>query len=423
MRVLWICNIMLPSVAVRLGKKPSNKEGWLSGIIEKVKVKKDFELSVAFPVGEDNDGYHENIDGIDYYGFVEDTAHPENYDEALETRLRSICEMAGPQVVHLFGTEFPHTLAMLRVAKDAECPALVGMQGVMGIYVDRFTDGVPDYVIRRKTLRDILRKDSIIEQVAKFADRAVNEKEALKICRHITGRTDFDKDYVLGINPEIQYHFMNETLRTEFYEGQWKYDECNKHSVFLSQGNYPIKGAHYMFEAVNILKHKYPDIKVRIAGDVITRHKTVKEKIKISSYGKYLLELIKKYNIEDNIEFVGNKTAVEIKDELLSTNVFVCPSTIENSPNSLGEAMLLSVPCVSANVGGISSIFTDKRDGILYEAGNVEKLAEALDKMFSDVEYAVECGKNANEHARVTHDGAANYARLLEIYSELEENK
>ena len=36
MKVLWICNIMLPVIAEALHKEASNKEGWLSGLLEQV---------------------------------------------------------------------------------------------------------------------------------------------------------------------------------------------------------------------------------------------------------------------------------------------------------------------------------------------------------------------------------------------------
>ena len=34
MKVLWVCNIMLPVIAEALHKEASNKEGWLSGLLE-----------------------------------------------------------------------------------------------------------------------------------------------------------------------------------------------------------------------------------------------------------------------------------------------------------------------------------------------------------------------------------------------------
>ena len=42
-------------------------------------------------------------------------------------------------------------------------------------------------------------------------------------------------------------------------------------------------------------------------------------------------------------------------DNLLQSNIFVQPSVIGNSPNSLMEAVFLNVPSVAANVGGVSS--------------------------------------------------------------------
>ena len=58
--------------------------------------------------------------------------------------------------------------------------------------------------------------------------------------------------------------------------------------------------------------------------------------------------------MEDKIEFLGRLSAEGMKQAYLDANVFVMPSTIENSPNSLGEAMLLGVPCVAADVGGVA---------------------------------------------------------------------
>lgn len=50
-KVLWICNIMLPAIGRELNLPYSNREGWLSGIFEKVMNKEvPFTLGIAFPV-------------------------------------------------------------------------------------------------------------------------------------------------------------------------------------------------------------------------------------------------------------------------------------------------------------------------------------------------------------------------------------
>ena len=55
MKVLWLCNIMLPAVAEHFHRESSNKEGWLSGLLTAVLSQGDsngIELAVAFPVAE-----------------------------------------------------------------------------------------------------------------------------------------------------------------------------------------------------------------------------------------------------------------------------------------------------------------------------------------------------------------------------------
>ena len=36
MKILWICNIMLPAIAQALGEEYSVKEGWLTGILNRL---------------------------------------------------------------------------------------------------------------------------------------------------------------------------------------------------------------------------------------------------------------------------------------------------------------------------------------------------------------------------------------------------
>ena len=65
----------------------------------------------------------------------------------------------------------------------------------------------------------------------------------------------------------------------------------------------------------------------------------------------------------------------QMLDYLLKSNVFVQTSSIENSTNSLGEAMLIGMPCVASNVGGTSDMLKDKNEGYLYPFGDYNLLA------------------------------------------------
>ena len=401
-----------------MGVKASNKEGWLSGALEAVEKREEIELGICFPVDRAYAGFTFK-DVHSYFGFYENTDSPEIYDPGLEERLSKIVASFKPDVVHIFGTEYPHTLAMARVCADEPGRVLIGIQGILDIYRSHFFDGLPERVINRVTFRDLLRRDSLKLQQKKYELRAVNEVDALKIAGNVTGRTPFDKEFTGKVNPNARYYHMNETLRKEFYEAVRREGEVEEYSVFLSQGNYPIKGAHYMIEALADIKKQYPGTRVYIAGDNVTRHASVKDRLKLSSYGKYLLELMQKYGLESSVVFLGSLNTEDYIERLKKSHVFVCPSTIENSPNSLGEAMLLGVPCVTSDVGGIPGIFDRDRDGIMYPAGDISALARAVKDVFADRETAKKRSESAAAHAKITHDPAANSARLLDIYKEI----
>lgn len=421
MRILWLCNIMLPGIARNLGLEASNKEGWLTGLSDALLLHREetgIELGVCFPVGKEQDGLQGRAEGFCYFGFYEDTVHEERYDARLEKSMALIVGEFQPDIVHIFGTEFAHTLAMVRAFGRPE-RTLVGLQGICYKCAAYYTADLPERIINRALFRDVVKQDSIRQQKQKFVLRGEREKEVLKLAGHVTGRTAFDRDSAFSVNPKLCYHAMNETMRGAFYRGRWEYASCEKHRIFVSQGNYPLKGLHYALEAAALLRGRYPDLKLYVAGDVITAYDTWKEKLKISSYGRYLRELIQKYGLQKQVIFCGRLKPEEMKEQYLKANVLLCPSSIENSPNSVGEAMLLGVPVISSDRGGVRSMLEDGREGWLFPAGDAAALAQRLEEVFAMGEAAQGIGRAAAERAAKTHDAEHNYRRLLEIYHDI----
>ena len=327
-----------------------------------------------------------------------------------------------PEVLHIFGTEFGHALAAAKAFGKSE-KTLVGLQGVISECAKEYMADLPQEVQKKVSFRDWLKKDSMKQQQEKFFVRGEREKEVLKLCRNVTGRTAFDKEAARRMNPQAKYYFMNETMREEFYEGAWNYAACKKHSIFFSQADYPLKGFHYLLQALGIVKEAYPDVSVSVAGNSLVNYTTVKDKIKISAYGKYLRNLMRELDLEDRITFLGRLSAEEMKEQYLQCNTFVCASSLENSPNSVGEAMLLGVPVVAPYTGGIPSMLEHEREGLLYEKGNVKALAEAVIRTWESYPTVKNITKNAGIRACKTHDADANYRTLIEIYSKIAENK
>ena len=67
-----------------------------------------------------------------------------------------------------------------------------------------------------------------------------------------------------------KYYSCNEILRDSFYDNQWNIEKIERHTIFCCQGTYPIKGLHYMIEALYLLKNYYADAKLYVAGSNIT---------------------------------------------------------------------------------------------------------------------------------------------------------
>lgn len=428
MRVLWLCNIMLPMIAEKLGFESSVKEGWITGLLERFIAHggtKNVQLAIAFPANEMLENFHDvfvwNGVQVQFYGFYEDMNTPEIYKTALESRFESIVKDFNPDVVHIFGTEYPHALAMAKVVKNPKT-LLVGMQGVISLCAKEYPAMLPEHVVHHRTFRDLIRDDGIIDQQHKFELRGKNEVHTLQIVGNVTGRTDFDKAFCEKINPNAEYYTMNETMRPCFYEGKWSLDNYKPHRIFFSQADYPLKGFHFLLKAMPAILKKYPDAEIVVAGNNIIRS-GIMGIIKRPSYGKYLLHLAGKYGLRSRIRFLGKLSAEEMKQEYLKCHTYVCASVLENSPNSVGEAMLLGTPVVCANVGGVPSMVTDGLEGLLFEKGSKEGLAEAILKIWDDDGLAQKLGRNARIRAKRTHDGERNFNRLIEIYQAIEGKK
>jgi len=295
---------------------------------------------------------------------------------------------------------------------------VASIQGLCRFLAEHYTDGLPEKVCRGTTFRDFLRKDNILQQQEKFVLRGKLETEALEKLQHVIGRTDWDRGHALQIHPEIQYHFCNETLRETFYEGQWDYSRCRKHRIFASSCAYPIKGFHYLLEAFAMVAEAYPDATLSVTGRSYLIS-DFKGKLRQGSYEKYLASLTKKYHLEEKIIFLGDLSAVEMKQAFLEANVFALTSTMENSPNSLGEAMVLGVPSVAADVGGVRNLMTHDREGLIYAPGDVQQLAENIRNLFAMEDGAGALGDKARNHALQTHDPENNLRELMHIYNEI----
>ena len=424
MKILWLCNVIPPVIAKQLNTETTVKEGWIDASLRRMlaDINGDITLGICFPTDSLDSPYKKDCVSvkdrqIEVYSFLEHTQTPWVYDKTLDKTFTDIISDFVPDMIHIFGTEYPHAAACAKAFKKPD-RLLVGIQGVMKACADEYCGGLPKEIIDSLTFRDWLKKDNIAAQQQKFSIRAGFEKQTLENAGHVTGRTAFDKEEAFKINPNLIYHHMNETLRTEFYDGNWEPERLSDSIIFVSQADYPLKGFHVLIEAMPEILKKYPDTRILVAGNSITGYTTLKEKIKIGSYGRYLRDLAVNKGIKDKITVLGRLSAAEMLERYENSSVYICTSYVENSPNSLGEAMLVGTPSIAAKVGGIPSMATDK-EVTFFDKGDAKQLAECVIGVFSDREKTLRMSEAAKIRARKDHDADRNFERLMEIYKEI----
>lgn len=417
MKILWLCNMMLPRIAQELSITVSNGGGWLTGLSNDLSKIDDIELIVCFPIVFQKELLTGQVDKLKYYGVPQAMSDLTKYDHLIEQYFEKILKETNPDVVHIFGTEFPHTLAMTNTCKKIGIvdKVVINIQGLTSICAKHYYASMPNKVVNKYTLRDFIKQDNIKQQAEKFEKRGIYEIQALKNTNHIIGRTDWDRACSEQINTNAEYHFCNETLRDEFYKHKWKLDDCERHSIFISQCSYPIKGFHFMLEAMPEILKQYPDAHIYTTGSNPLAL-SIKEKIKQTYYMKYLGMIIKMNHLEKCVTFLGGLNEQQMCDRFLKSHIFVSPSSIENSPNSLGEAMLLGVPSVVSDVGGVKNMLIHNKDGTIYQHNAPYMLAYYVTKIFAHNELALQFSENSKKHAQDTHNRTINLQTILGIY-------
>ena len=418
-RVLWLCNAIIPQVSEKLNVNTGTGGGWLNQLSDIFDKRDDIELCIVAPFLQGDELAHITFGNkSEFYGFTKKIHEPWIYDDSVEGVFARILAEFKPDLVHIFGTEFPHTLSMVRAFNNPD-KTIIHVQGIISAIAKHYTAFLPEKVVKRYSFRDFIKRDNIEKQQDKFALRGEYEIEAIKKVRQVFHRTEWDEAVIKGINPTVCLHYAQEMMRGSFYSGTWNYEDCEKYSIFISQGNYPLKGLHIMLEALRSVKELYSGVKLYIAGDDILTVGSFKEKIRESYYSKYVRRLIIEWNLTEHVEFTGPLSEEKMKQRYIKSNVFVSASSIENSSNSVAEAMLLAVPIVSSFVGGCTSLIEHGVNGLLYQADAPYMLAYYICEIFQNKDFAKSIGKKEVEKARMLYDKELIVENILQTYKEM----
>ncbi len=124
-----------------------------------------------------------------------------------------------------------------------------------------------------------------------------------------------------------------------------------------------VKGVDVLIRAISVLKNRGIEVTLDLLGDGEARD--------------YLKGLTDQLELSEQVFFHG--VVLEKQEFFDKDGIFVYPSICQEAFGiSIIEAMSQGLVCVASRVGGIPEIITEKDQGILFEAGNPEALADAI---------------------------------------------
>lgn len=98
---------------------------------------------------------------------------------------------------------------------------------------------------------------------------------------------------------------------------------------------------------------------------------------------KYLESLVKKLDIQKQVNFLGRISQEKVRDEMMKSNCFVLSSNFETFGVVLIEALACGLPLIATECGGPKDI-VNKKNGILIKTNNQLELKKAMLYMYEN---------------------------------------
>lgn len=183
-------------------------------------------------------------------------------------------------------------------------------------------------------------------------------------------------------------------------------EEDGKHTL-LSVGRLAWrKGYKFLIDAMPNVLSEYPNAKLLLVGDVITKNVPLQQQVR-------------KLGIENSVHFLGRVPPERLYSLYHEADVYVQPSLYEPFGITILEAMSMGKPIVATRVGGIPELITNGVEGLLVESGNSLELARAIINVFSDSSRRKCFGRNARKRVEREFTWETIAKKTLELYKNL----
>lgn len=224
----------------------------------------------------------------------------------------------------------------------------------------------------------------------------------INLCPSIATKTDMERHGITNVElwgrgietSEFSPKQRSEDLRKKYC------DEDEKVLLYVGRVA-PEKELEVLMDAVKILNKKNLKFKLLVIGDGPSKQE------------------FENQNIE-NVVFVGYKTGEELKTYYASADIFAFPSSSETYGNVVLEAMASGLPVVAPFAGGVQENLIDMENGMAFDVGDSEDMAEKIESLLKDEELIARFSKKARNHT-LTKNWNEIYTNLFSRFNQVVE--
>ena len=152
------------------------------------------------------------------------------------------------------------------------------------------------------------------------------------------------------------------------------------------------------------IAQKHPDWKVVFAGN---------------GQVEQAKALAQSLGVENQCQFLGWVNGEQKDAAFRRASVLCLASYQEGFPMAVLDAWAYGVPVVSTPAGGLIDIIQEGKNGLLFEAGNIDQMAEKLDRIISDDPLRKDIGGESRMLAYTTFNINTINNQLGDLYEEL----
>lgn len=229
-------------------------------------------------------------------------------------------------------------------------------------------------------------------------------EKILKFLKYFVSTNPYGKELIKNKTNAIIFDICN-PIPDEFFDMN---NEPQENRILYISAISRMKNLLTVIKSLNLVKRENKNFKLIVAGQI-------REK----DYFNEITTYINKYNLTNNIEYLGIITDKQKLEEFSKMSFLILPSLNDHAPMVISEAFAAGRPVIASNIGGIPYMVDNEKNGLLIEPKNEKDIADKIIYFFENPDMTKSMGINGKKYAKTYHALKTVVKKYKNVYEEI----